>query len=88
MRVMSHYRESSGDSCSEQDREGEKTQEKWLSDAPSHFSPVVSAPSTQFYRGQTHTSIVLRSLSIKFSNPVQVYCDYVYNIVVVYNTFF
>ncbi len=41
VRVMSHYRESSGGSCSEQDREGEK-QEKWLSDAPSHFSPVAS----------------------------------------------
>ncbi len=29
-----------------------KTQEKWLSDAPSHFSPVASAPLTQLYRGQ------------------------------------
>ncbi len=49
VRVRSHYRESSGGSCSEQDREGEK--------------------------------------HIKYSNTVQVYCDYFYKIAVVYNTF-
>ncbi len=58
-----------------------KTQEKWLSDAPSHFSPVASLLL------QHNASIVAKTFKYKYSNNVQVYCDYFYKIAVVYNTF-